>query len=64
VLPGVLVPGDVLSGAVEVGGVAFDDGVLASAGVVLVEDAVVVSGLRPSSEFKANWPLAVCVAHQ
>jgi hypothetical protein len=30
----------------------------------VVVDAVVVSGLRPSSEFNANCPLAVCVAHQ
>jgi hypothetical protein len=37
--------------------------VLGSAGAVVV-DAVVVSGLRPSSEFNANCPLVVCVAHQ
>jgi len=60
----VLVPGDVESvGAVVLGVVVLDDGVSGSVGDVVV-DAVVTSGLRPSSEFKANWPLAVCVAHQ
>jgi hypothetical protein len=56
----------VLDGVVSVGvlGVpGLDDGALASGGVDVV-DAVVVSGLRPSSEFNANCPVAVCVAHQ
>jgi hypothetical protein len=50
----VLVPGDVESvGAVVLGVVVLDDGVPGSVGDVVV-DAVVTSGLRPSSEFKAN----------